>query len=93
MKLTEQEVKMLEELLKKFDPGQIFELSIGIADELDYSKYGDNKFNCYQMREIRRGLRDGIDVSEYSNPNTSYVEMAGIRCQLIKEKVKKEEEK
>lgn len=66
----------------KYDAEQLYQLSLGLASDLDVSIYDDPEFTSSQMNEIYLGLRHGVNVSTFADPAISADEMHSIRKSL-----------
>ena len=65
--------------LTNFDASQTHQILMGIYNNLDVSKYANNKLNASQMYQIRLGLEQMLNVETYSNPEFDALQMAEIR--------------
>ena len=70
----------------------MWQIRLGLKDNLDVSIYAKTIFNSREMFEIRIGLRENLDVSFYAKPELSWKQMLKIKLELLKERKNKENE-
>lgn len=56
---------------------QIYEIKMGLYEDMDVSIYANSQYNWMQMKEIRLGLEKRLDVSLYTNYLFSHWQMKG----------------
>ena len=63
----------------------MWQIRLGLEDNLDVSIYAKSKFNWEQMREIRLGLFFDLNVLIYAKTKYSWEQMKEIRDVLERE--------
>ena len=56
-------------LKKKYEATQMYQIRLGLKENLDLSIYSKKKLDWQQMKEVRLGLQDNLDASVYAKPN------------------------
>lgn len=69
-------------LKSNFNYDQMYQVLLGLIENLNVSLYAKEEYNFYQMFEIRSGLIEKIDVSGYLNPRLNHLQMHEIRMAL-----------
>ena len=69
-------------LKSNFNYDQMYQVLLGIIENLNVSLYAREEYNFYQMFEIRSGLIEKIDVSGYLNSRLNHLQMHEIRMAL-----------
>lgn len=69
-------------LKNNFNYDQMYQVLLGLIENLNVSLYAKEEYNFYQMFEIRSGLIEKIDVSSYLNPRLNHLQMHEIRMAL-----------
>lgn len=77
--------KRVKELLTKdsFDINQLREISYGLLDDVDVTRFADERYSGLKMRELRLGLKAGIDISTYEDYMLSADQMNRIRKSIV----------
>ena len=71
----------------------MYQIRLGLKDNLDVSLYVDEKYSWQQMSQIRKALNNGLDVSSYLDSNVSSLFMNISISNLLKESEKEKNEK
>ena len=66
-----------------FDINQLNEISYGLLDDVDVTRFADTKYSSQKMRELRLGLKAKLDISIYDDERLSASQMNRIRLSLI----------
>ena len=71
----------LKESLQKlgFNRLQSVEIEKGLVNNVDITKYAEQKFDAAQMKSIRLALEEGLDVTPFADDRYNYMQMEEIK--------------